>query len=91
MSEETFTFRQCWIPTLPPRFQVGYQNEIEQHFNWHLERIKQYPVDISPVKRTMRILKDADEHDSLVIYDQRVTVTGSEDVLQMLKEKWNVS
>jgi hypothetical protein len=91
MTEEVFTFRQCWSAALPPRFQVGHQNEIEQHFNWHLERIKQFAVEVSPVKRTMRILKDADEHDCLVIYDQRVIVTGEDDVLQDLKERWNVN
>ncbi len=91
MSEEIFTFRQCWSATLPPRFQVGHQNEIEQHFDWHLDRIKQFPVSVSPVKRTMRILKDEDDHDYLVMYDQRVIVTGSEEMLQMLKEKWNVN
>ncbi len=32
MTEEIFTYRQCWSATLPPRFQVGYQNEIEKHF-----------------------------------------------------------
>jgi len=38
----------------------------------------------------MRILKDEDGHDYLVMYNQRVKVTGSEDVLQQLKGqmKW---
>jgi len=90
MPEEIFAYRQCWSATLPPRFQVGYQNEIEKHFDWYLERINEWNVEISPVERKMRILKDEDGHDYLVMYNQRVKVTGSEDVLQQLKGqmKW---
>ncbi len=90
MSEEVFAYMQCWSATLPPRFQVGFQNELEKHFDWYLERIKQWDVEVSPVKRKMRLLKDEEGHDYLVMYDQRVNVTGEDDVLQQLKGqmKW---
>jgi hypothetical protein len=90
MAEEVFAFRQCWSATLPPRFQVGYQNEIEKHFDSYLECINEWDVEVSPVERKMRILKDEDGRDYLMMYDQRVKVIGSEDMLQQLKGqiKW---
>jgi len=86
MSEEIFSYVRYWVIDMLPRLQVWHQSEAERYFDWYLEQIKQWDVEVSPVKREMHFLKDQDKHDYAIRYDQRVTVTGAEDVLQSLKD-----
>ena len=91
MAVEVFSYVQYWVVSLPPRFQVGYQNETERYFDWHLEQIKQCQgVEISPVERKMQVLKDQDGHDYAIRYDQKVAVTGTEEVLKSLRDRWDI-
>ncbi len=82
---------QCWPTSLPPRFQVGYQNEVEKFFNWYLEQIREWDVEVSQVKRTMRFLKGLDDQEYALRYEQSVEVTGEGDTLQRLRDRLNVS
>jgi len=88
---EPFEYVQYWSVTLPPRFQVGFQNVIETYFDMYLERIKGWGIEVSPVERKMRVLKDEEGHDSMIRYSQRVTVTGADERLQHVMDMMNVS
>ncbi len=89
---EPFEYVQYWSVTLPPRFQVGYQNECERYFNWYLEQIEQCQgIEVSPVERKMQILKGEDERDYAIRYSQRVEVSGEDERLQHVMHMMNVS
>lgn len=86
---ERFAYVQGWSTDDPPQYQTVTQNEAERYFQWCIDQMRESGADVSPIERSMTPIKGAyDEKPFRMSYQQSVTVTGSEEVIEQLRQKF---